>query len=586
MKNKFNSFKKGIKSCLEKYCNFFILQYQAMSFLEDWRNRMPFFLIASVVVFVPLARCILFFDSYLVKLWFTQIVVAILASYTSYNVLFKNEKMQLNRKIDFFLFGYLVINIISWILVPAPHRYPAFLTLISFCFYVFLSIFVSRYLKEIRAQSVIVLLWVAVTVIICFYSFVQYCINKRVVGTLGNENFLGSHLGITIVVYIGYIFSHRLSGRKNILLRLFVLALFFASLYLTHSRGAWIGIITGLTFFAITAWVPRKKRILVYVFLSIVVLGSLFSPYVMEFMTKQFEGDVRPPIWEGTIGMITQKPLLGWGKGAYFIFYPQFRVPEYWLVRTPTDLTIHAHNEFLQILAETGIVGFLFFVIFIITILKIGINVFDSERRQQRFLLLGIISAIVCILTHNLVCNNLQMPSSSIFMWIMAGIVVSYAPKREFDISGNFTRIMCSVIFIALTFFIAIIILQSCIRPICSQYLFKRGTNYRVVEDWPNAIQNYNKAIRCYPWDIEMYYRLAYAFTMYGQYENAISTYKYITKLAPQYGSVHRNMAVVYMQNGDYKEAEASFIKALLINENDLAVHVNMAKLYSLKNEK
>jgi O-antigen ligase len=499
-----------------------------------------------------------------------------------YWILIKNEKLQLYGLIDYFLLGYLLINIISWFVVPIPYKYPAMPTVYALCTYVLLCVFVSRYLSAEKHQYALILLWVVASIGISIYALIQYLIHKRVVGTLGNENFLGSHIAITILVSFGFFMEYFRKGRKYIYIFIPIAFLFLTTLYLSHSRGGYLSVIFGFLFFTITAYIPKNKRLLVWVIISVFIMAGILTPYGINFVSKQFEGDVRPPIWEGILSMITQKPWLGWGKGALFIFYPIFRVQEYWMARTPTDLTIHAHNEFLQIWAETGIIGLLFFMTFVYFVIRTGIKAFDERNNPKKYIMLGVLSAIIGLLIHNLVCNNLQMPSSAIFMWILFGMVISYAPKKEYSFAAGLYRGKRCLIFVALIVFINIIIWQDIARPAVAQYYFKKGTKYRETKEWQNAISEYKKAIDYYPWDIEIHYRLAYAYTQINDFNNAINSYRNVEKLAPMYGNVHRNMSVVYLQMGNYKDSATSCIQSLRINENDFIAYTNLSKMRSM----
>lgn len=554
------------------------------------RKIFPIVLLASFIFLVPVLHCTLFFDSYLVKLWIVQFGIFILFIYFSWQVLFRQEKIYLNTVTILLLLIYFSINTSSFFLIPSPHKYPALLTLVTLFVYVLLCFFTAQYLADRKTQTVIIFIWILTTIGICVYSIWQYLKNMRVIGTLGNENFLASHIGISIPVCIGYLLQsrqahkHRSWTRGILLLGLIVLMLFFTTLHLTHARGAWLGLSWSLSSFAIIGWGPKGKRLMISILITLLLIALICTPLGIIFVNAQFQGDVRPAIWEGTLYMITEKPWLGWGKGAYFIFYPEYRVQEYWQTRSPTDLTTHAHNEFLQIFAETGLIGLITFLIFIFIVIRYGIKEIDRIKGPPRHLLLGIISGIIGLLVHNLVCNNLQMPSSAIFLWLMLGMVISYSPVRHFTV--NIGRIARRGIFLALTIFMVIIIWQTGIRPLVSQYLFKKGWNLREKGKWDLVIEKYQKAVNWYPWDVEMRYRMAYAYVKNDQCDKAIEEYNNVIDLSPFYGSVHRNMGIVYMKMDEYRLATRSFLQQLQINEYDLVTKVNLSRIREIYGNK
>ena len=72
----------------------------------------------------------------------------------------------------------------------------------------------------------------------------------------------------------------------------------------------------------------------------------------------------RTTIWRDTLNMIRQHPVLGVGLGAYETIYPTYQT------MTASLRVNYAHNDYLQILADTGIVGGAIAGCFIVVILS------------------------------------------------------------------------------------------------------------------------------------------------------------------------------------------------------------------------
>jgi O-antigen ligase len=66
----------------------------------------------------------------------------------------------------------------------------------------------------------------------------------------------------------------------------------------------------------------------------------------------------RLPVWEKTIQLTNLHPFAGWGISTYKIVFPVLGKSSY--VGAPF---LHAHNDWLQVLFETGYIGFAFMVI-------------------------------------------------------------------------------------------------------------------------------------------------------------------------------------------------------------------------------
>ncbi len=551
---------------------------------KDILSSIAITILTSFIVLVPLIICPLFFDSYLVKFWLVQAGIAVVLVIYAYQLLNKRISLTVYQPAGWLLLAYLLLNLLSWWMVPGPYRFAAQLTMMQTVCYVILAFLVSQYLVLDKVRDRLFISWIVTAVIVALAGMCHYGIGFRVISTLGNENFLASYLGLTIPLVLGFFWRYRSGGefaRRRALMRglgMVILLLLVVVLYLTHSRGSWLGLVVSLSCFTILMGVSAGRRFMLMGLLIVVISVVAASPWGVDFIGNQFRGDVRFPIWESTFYMALRKPWLGWGRGAYFIFYPQFRVTEYWISRAPTDLTIHAHNEFLQIWVETGLLGLIVFLGLIIMVLRSGVLSFNCQKgSNQRFMLAGLISGVCGLLTHNLVCNNLQMPSSAVILWFALGMILAGSSSFRASFRPIRGRML---IFLAIMGFIAIIIWQTLICPLIGHYFFKRGINYRQKGIWPLAIYEYQRGINWYPWDVEMHYRLAFAFTQVGELDLAIAKYNKVREMAPDYGNIYRNLGHVYTAKQEWRQAIINYWQALRINPYDTT---SVFRLYQAK---
>ena len=153
---------------------------------------------------------------------------------------------------------------------------------------------------------------------------------------------------------------------------------------------------------------------------------------LVEGQPKETFSTSRGWIWRDTITMIRANPLLGVGLGAYvtaFNIYTQtdgsLRVPQ-------------AHNDFLQIVADCGLVGALIALWFLVV-------VFRSVRRglkSREPLLAGIALAsgagIFGILVHSLFDFNLQIPSNALMFLVLVAVAsCAAALARSSEVSAQ-----------------------------------------------------------------------------------------------------------------------------------------------------
>jgi len=552
--------------------------------MEKKDGVFPIAILSLLTIGVPLLRWSLFLDGYLIKLWITQWGAAALFIYFLFQVLFKAREITIYPAVSCLLLAYLAVNIFSWSMIPLPQRRLAETVLLAGVTYILFFFLAVQYTSQKGAQKKIILLWIFAASVSCIIALSQYLRGWRVIAFLGNENFLAGYLVMTVPLAVGYFWKYRKVNKKIYIAGITAISLYTVVLYLTHSRGGWLGFFCSLLAFWIIIHGPKGKRLLLAVVLVVSAISIMHFPWVKDFIKLQFEGDVRPPIWKGAVNMLALRPWLGWGRGAFFIFYPQFRPQEYWLTDNPTDLTIHAHNEFLHIGAETGLIGLVLFLALVLIVIKKGIRIVDQRTGPGKYLLAGPICALIGLLFHNLVCNNLQMASSAVLFWLLLGMIVTQVPGGRFRLKIN--RMLSVLIFLAITAITAIIIYQGQMRPMISQFLFKKGWVFRNQNNWEKAIGEYQKALHWYPWDVEMQYRAAYAYTQAGNIDKAINSYGKIINWAPYYGNAHRNLGVLYLKTEQYGPAAQSFLQAMAINEYDAISAYNLARARRLYADK
>lgn len=131
-------------------------------------------------------------------------------------------------------------------------------------------------------------------------------------------------------------------------------------LIFTFSRTLWIGLVVALLLYSFTQRSKKKSLILLT---ALAALGLLMaqSSVVYERMRHSFAGNERFLIWEANFELIKKNPLtgVGWHKNAALIAgYYKEKFPETY----SSILTDHAHNNIIQFLSGTGILGLFFFL--------------------------------------------------------------------------------------------------------------------------------------------------------------------------------------------------------------------------------
>jgi O-antigen ligase len=127
--------------------------------------------------------------------------------------------------------------------------------------------------------------------------------------------------------------------------------------------------------------------------------------------------DIRLHIDRDILQMFRERPALGWGQGTFAEVYPRFR-------SFYTDSVVNAaHNDFLQVLTETGIVGFGIMIWFLVITLR------NALRKSPRWtsnlngrIAVAALLGISGILVHSLVDFNMQVPANAALFYCLCTV--------------------------------------------------------------------------------------------------------------------------------------------------------------------
>ncbi|MDP3964936.1 MAG: O-antigen ligase family protein [bacterium] len=200
-------------------------------------------------------------------------------------------------------------------------------------------------------------------------------LDNRVYATLGHPNAFGFYLVLLLGIGLGYFFSRQAErSQKLILAGLTVLCLF---LILTYTRGAWLAFLFVFILFGIRYY---KKLLIVLAAFALAVL--LLSPVINRASIAYFDYDFnRNPlvqrlsddsniessidwrfgVWSEMSAKIGERPLFGYGLGAFPVIRQQY-------VKGFFEST-EAHNDYLRLAIELGVIGLGVYMILLGTLL-------------------------------------------------------------------------------------------------------------------------------------------------------------------------------------------------------------------------
>lgn len=244
-------------------------------------------------------------------------------------------------------------------------------------------------------------------------------LKTRVGGPFNNPNIFAEYLEYILPTAIVLIFVYK--NKINKVLLAIMSFTMLICLVLTFSRGGWIGFAAAIFFFALvkfTKYIPIliAGGIACIPFLPNVILTRLQSIVNLQDSSNSY----RINVWQGTIEMIKDFFFTGVGYGywAYKEAYIHYSVnaTKVW----------HSHNVYLQILAETGIFGFISFALVIISLFVLIISYNKkSNNLYLSYVSLALLCGIISLLVHGFAEHILYMTKSIIQFWIIVGFAIA-----------------------------------------------------------------------------------------------------------------------------------------------------------------
>lgn len=119
-------------------------------------------------------------------------------------------------------------------------------------------------------------------------------------------------------------------------------------------------------------------------------------------------------IWEDTVRMIRANWLTGVGLGAYQTAYPIYSQ------RDRFHLIGQAHNDYLQVVADGGVILGLLALIFLLLLIRYGKRAIDHPDPSMSSLAIGCSGGVMAIMVHSFFDFNLQIPSNSLIFLLLS----------------------------------------------------------------------------------------------------------------------------------------------------------------------
>jgi O-antigen ligase len=208
-------------------------------------------------------------------------------------------------------------------------------------------------------------------------------------------------------------------------------AIMAGTVFLSGSRGGMFAVVAELVILFLF-FVGQKRglrhAIALGLFFAIVVAllvwigGSDLSQRIATIgpLRPEVSTDIRMNINRDGWRMFLKRPILGWGLRTFPTVYPGFR-------SFYTNFFVNeAHNDYLQLLVETGVLGFATMVWFLVTLFRSAIRKIGKWSVEiNGAVALACLLGLTGILVHCAVDFNLQIPGNAALFYVLCTVAAS-----------------------------------------------------------------------------------------------------------------------------------------------------------------
>jgi len=351
--------------------------------------------------------------------------------------------MVLFRKVNIYKnywnIGLCLLFIWSLIVSVINHSFTSITVSFAFFIYLCISIFLQNYFQNENKIEKMCEFLVGFSVLSAIFGIIEKAIymyfdyniwakfleitsqpvfNDRIYSTFGNPNVAGNWFAI--MIFLGLYFCSTTSKTTKLFYQT-ATVLFCIALYLTGSRGAFIGLLLGLSIFYL--FKGNKKDMWMFITIFLLTLVFTFMPsQILENVIGHKFGDSftsRLGIWSGCLKMMKLKPITGWGLMGITDHGEYFMKGYYYAT------IYHGHNIWITIMTSLGAVGLFIYAYMKINLFR-ALKILYAQNCRMVPMLAGIQAVII---GHGFVDFTMIAPQTGL-LFIASGAIINALAKQ------------------------------------------------------------------------------------------------------------------------------------------------------------
>jgi O-antigen ligase len=346
--------------------------------------------------------------------------------------------------------AFFALVLVQWVAGTTAYRHATYSQLLLYAAYGMLVFVVTQTLRRSSQFEMLAKLFTGYGAVVATFAVLQglgpngklYWIRTSeqggaIYGPYVNHNHYAGLMEMLMPFPLVLAATHFTSGNRRIAVA-GIAALMAASIFLSGSRGGMAAFIAQMVVLGVLMARKRevgwKQPLILGSFLAVVIVflvwmgGNALTQRLISIHSEareEINGGIRFSIDRDCLRMLVKRPILGWGLGAFPTVYPEFR-------SFYTNFFVNqAHNDYLQLLVETGLAGFSIAVWFLVLVFRQAAGKLKNwTETASGTMTMAALLGCVGILVHSFLDFNLQIPANAALFYVLCAIAAS-APLQE-----------------------------------------------------------------------------------------------------------------------------------------------------------
>jgi putative inorganic carbon (HCO3(-)) transporter len=396
-------------------------------------------------------------------------------------------------------------------------------------------------------------------------------------------NMLAVMLNLLLMAALARLLTVRSWGTR-IALGLYALSS-LALLYLTSSRGGWLGTAAGLFVLALlnTGYLRiavnkirgflQPRRWLLLPGLALVLVVVLAAGFMLYKQAQQpTHGSIltsRTGLWGPAWQLFTQSPWIGAGPFTFAAAYLG------WHTVPPGLIYVYAHNLYLDVLSSSGVLGLIAFLLLAGIIIYALLRRLRTTSGDERAVVVGAIAALAAFGVHGLFDSvHHTEPTVAFTLALLLGAALGTSPGApQRNPRPGYARWMP---------LLALPLVGFAWYNLWALQPFYGGAAQANAGQWTSAAESFSQAVARSPRSAAAYQQLGLTQAELAAdgdasaLDDAIASFEQVTKLDPYFGLHFADLGALYLARGDTSAAVAAMQQAVDLAPGSALFQLNL----------